>query len=218
MNEQPQTIAEQHIEHLMQVLDPSSERYQVLATAKRFKSSWVELGDRLIRVNTSKSFSDWGYSTFEEYCSREIRIKKHTADKLTLAYRFLQRQEPEVLEKHNELKPVPDYRTIDLLRQAKDERGFDDAKYAEFRKAVIEQERSHPTVLKQFKEMTVDSQEADKAQDPIKAKLALAAAKRLHKLLQEISGLPAGAEETVGELIEHLGQRVESEQIQEVQL
>lgn len=213
-----QSTAEQHIDNLMQVLDPTSERYQVLATAKRFKSSWVELGDRLVKVNGGKLYSEWGYASFEDYCSREIRIRKQTAEKLTLAYRFLQRQEPEVLSRHHELKPLPDYRTVDLLRQAKEERGFDDQQYAEFRKAVIEQERSHPTVLKQFKEMTAAGDEAKGSGEPIKAKLALAAAKRLHKLLQEIGNLPPQAEETVEQLIEHLAGIVEQENIREVEI
>ena len=48
MEESPKSKGEMVIERMMEELDPASPRYQVLATAKRFKSSWVELGEKLL--------------------------------------------------------------------------------------------------------------------------------------------------------------------------
>jgi len=119
MTDLPQSSGERHIERIMEELDPSSERFQVLETAKKFKSSWVELGDRLLGVNNRNLYRDWGYGSFEEYCTREIRIKKETAQKLTLAYRFMEQHEPQLLARREEPRPLPDYRSTDLPRHAR---------------------------------------------------------------------------------------------------
>ena len=188
MEQERKTRGEELIEQLMQELDPASERYRVLATAKRFKSTWVELGEQLLEVSRSGHFSQWGYASFEEYCSREVRIRRQTAEKLTLAYRHLEKEEPQLLARDRELKPLPDYRSVDLLRKAREEQLPED-QYAELRKAVIEEERSHPTVLKHYREATA----ARRSEDAIQRQAltsALAAARRLAVILKELSDIP----------------------------
>jgi len=49
MDSTPKSRAEVAIERIMQALDPASDRYRILATAKVFKSSWVELGEELLK-------------------------------------------------------------------------------------------------------------------------------------------------------------------------
>lgn len=202
MEKTPQSGGERHIERLMQDLDPASERYQVLDTAKRFKSSWVELGDRLHRVSGRSLYREWGYGSFEEYCVQEIRIRKQTAEKLTMAYRFLERQEPELLARQVELKPLPDYRSVDLLRQAREEKGFSDEEYAELRRSVVEEERSHPTVLKRFRETAARHEPA--ADSLVTVKAGLSAARRLDASLPGIPEVPADFPERLSLLIAHL--------------
>ncbi len=192
MTEQPQSGAERYIETIMRELDPSSERYRVLDVARRFKSSWVELGQELLRVNREGLFRQWGYESFQEYCLREIRIKQPTAQKLTRAYHYLSREEPELLSRKAELKPLPDYRTIDLLREAREEQRFSNEQYAALRKAVLEEERSHPAVRKQFKEMAAANRSDPLAEQTERCKAALAAARRLDNCLQPLQDL-AGA-------------------------
>ena len=189
MNETPKTKGEAVIERLMQELDPASDRYHVLETAKRFKSSWVELGEKLLAVQSHQLYQQWGYGSFEEYCSQEVRIKKPTAQKLTLAFRYLEKEEPQLLAKRSELKPLPDYRSIDLLRQAREEKGFSDEEYADLRKSVLEEERSHPTVLKKFREVAAESSEEPKDQGKL-LKAALTASRKLDSALQELAELP----------------------------
>ncbi len=208
MNDNPKSKGELVIERIMQELDPASPRYQVLATAKRFKSSWVELGEKLLHIQKAGQFREWGYDSFEDYCSREIRIKKPTAQKLTLAYRYLEKDEPELLVRQTELKPLPDYRSVELLRQAREEKSFSEDEYAELRRAVIEEERSHPTVLKRFKE--VAAARADEPPDTtIPLKSALAAARRLETALRSVAELPPEITEDVGRLVGLLEQRLE---------
>lgn len=185
MREAAKTKGELIIEQLMRELDPSSPRYQVLATARQFKSSWVELGEQLIKVKNQGEFEGWGYESFDEYCSREIRIRKETARKLTLAYRYLEQEEPELISAERRLQPLPDYRAVDLLRQAREEQGFSDDEYAQLRESVIDQERSYPTVQKQFREVAHlhNPPEAD----PLKeVRSALTTARRLNNQLEEM--------------------------------
>jgi hypothetical protein len=209
MNDNPKSKGELVIERIMQELDPTSPRYQVLATAKRFKSSWVELGEKLLQIQKAAQFREWGYDSFEDYCSREIRIKKPTAQKLTLAYRYLEKDEPELLVRQTELKPLPDYRSVELLRQAREEKAFSEDEYAELRRAVIEDERSHPTVLKRFKE--VAAARAEEPPDPaVPLKSALAAARRLETALRAVADLPPEIPEDIGRLVGLLEKRVEA--------
>jgi len=207
MNEVPKTSGEIHIERLMQELDPGSERYRVLDVAKRFKSSWVELGEQLLLVNREKLFSHWGYSSFEEYCSREVRIKKPTAEKLTLAYRYLEKEEPALLARKGELKPLPDFRSIDLLRQAREEQNFPPEKFDALRAAVIEQDRSLPTIRKQFREVTDARKEPDQTLAE-NCKMALSAARRLATILREVPDLSHAHDDNLTQLTTDLENRL----------
>ncbi|NIQ94854.1 MAG: hypothetical protein GWO11_03815 [Desulfuromonadales bacterium] len=208
MSEQPKSKGEMVIEQIMEDLDPNSPRYQVLATAKTFKSSWVALGEKLVTVKKGTMFREWGYQSFDEYCSAELRIKKPTADKLTLAYRFMEKEEPQLMAREAELKPLPDYRSVELLRQAKEEKDFSEDEYAELRKAVVEDNRSHPTVAKRFKEVAAAKPGAEI--DPNAAtRSALAAARRLDTSLGEVPGIAEEYREELRRLIFQLEARME---------
>lgn len=207
MDDQPKSKGEMVIERLMQELDPESDRYRVLESARRFKSSWVELGEKLLLVQKEQTFRTWGYDSFEEYCSREIRIKKPTAEKLTLAYRYLEQEEPELLARRTELKPLPDFRNVDLLRQAREEKNFSQEEYAGLRQAVVEEDRSHPTVLKRFREVASRDGEVE---PPVPLKAVLGAARRLEGALRSVPELPAEFVDAVSRLTAWLEAGVEN--------
>ena len=211
MEQEIKSRGEQLIEQLMAELDPGSERYRVLATARRFKSTWVELGEQLLKVSREALFSQWGYTSFEEYCSREVRIRRQTAEKLTLAYRYLEKEEPQLLARHTELKPLPDYRSIDLLRQASEEQQLPPEQFAELRKAVIEDERSHPTILKRFREAAGAVRPAE-VDERMALQSALAAARRLVIVLKAIPQLPQPRIDAVLQLVTLLEERLEAGQ------
>jgi len=207
MEEKSPTKGSQHIEQLMRQLPPESERYQVLATAKQFKSSWVELGEWLAKVSNNKQFSEWGFTSFEDYCTKEIRIRPQTAEKLLLAFRFLKHREPCLLER-KEGRPLPDYRSIDLLRKANEREHFSMEEYSELRQAVIEEERNHPSVAKRFRDMIHSHQPEQKMQH--QHRNALLAAKRLATSLQEMTEVPEELIQTVVQLIGFLEERDEA--------
>ena len=207
MEQESKTKGAHHIEQLMQQLPPESERYQVLATAKQFKSSWVELGEWLARISKSNQFSDWGFTSFEDYCTREIRIRRQTAEKLLLAFRFLERKEPGLLDRQKG-RPLPDYRSVDLLRQADEEEHFSMAEYGELRQAVIEEERSHPSIVKQYRDLTHHHQPERKSVHQYRN--AMLAAKRLSTSLREIQDVPPGLAEAVEQLLGFLEEKQET--------
>ncbi|MEZ4598747.1 MAG: hypothetical protein R2940_03035 [Syntrophotaleaceae bacterium] len=210
MTDQPQSGAERHIEMIMQQLDPSSDRYRVLDVARRFKSSWVELGEELLQVSRNNLYRQWGYDSFQDYCAREIHIKQPTAQKLTRAFQYLAKEEPELLSRRKELKPLPDYRTIDLLRQAREEEDFSGEQYAELRRAVLEEERSHPAVRRQFKEMSRANANDPAAEYLQACRSALSAARRLAGCLESLEDLAGPCRESIAELISRLEDRVQA--------
>jgi len=188
------------IEQLMTELDPESERYRILATAKRFKSSWVELGEKLLRLQSSGGFRDWGYASFEEYCHREVRIRKPTAEKLTQAYRFLEREEPELLARPTEIRPLPDYRSIALLHQAQED-ALPDEDYRKLRAAIMDEDKGHPAVMRQYREVTAEKRSED---HHLGYRTALAAARRLRTTLAGLNDLDASAHGNLDRLIARL--------------
>jgi hypothetical protein len=215
MNDTPKSKGETVIERIMQELDPGSERYQVLAIAKRFKSSWVELGEQLIQVNSRGLFRQWGYDSFEDYCAREVRIRKPTAQKLTQAYHYLEKEEPELLARHTELKPLPDFRSVDLLRQAREEREFSEEEYAELRRAVVEEDRSHPTVLKRFKEVATSREDGPDQVQLLRS--GLSAARRLETIIDQLDQVSTEQRQMVGDLIRQLEREIEQGRSREVE-
>ena len=210
--ETPKTKGELVIEQIMRQLDPASPRYRVLSVARQFKSSWVELGEQLTLVRNSGEFNAWGYTSFEDYCRDEVRIKKETARKLTCAFNFLEKEEPDLLARSRELQPIPDYRSIDLLRQAREEALMDDEQYQLLREAVIDKERSHPTVAKQFRELSGQQQMPTQ---PQLARSALMAARRLEACLQQVDELAEPVHHALALILDELNRRHEDSSVEE---
>lgn len=210
MDQDLPTKGAKHIEQLLQELPPDSERYRVLISAKRFKSSWTELGESLTRVANTGQFHEWGYTSFEDYCAREIRIRRQTADKLLLAFRFLEREEPGILERQEE-RPLPDFRSVDLLRQAREEQSFSPDHYNELRRTILEEDRSHPTAARQFRDMLQEYQPDRRTERRCQG--ALSAARRLSNALAELDAVPPDLDRAVQELVGYLEGRLEEEKL-----
>lgn len=200
------TRAETLIDQLMQQLDPSSPRYHVLASARQFKSSWVELGEWLLKVKREGLHQEWGYQDFIDYCRKEVRIQQPTAEKLTQAYRYLAQREPELLRQGKDLQPFPDYRSIDLLRQAEEQPQLSQDEISQLRHAVLQDNRSFPTVRQRFNQVSQAHRDTSE-QRRLALRSALSAGRRLKNALGEL-GDPQ--EEIVGPL-ERLLAALESE-------
>jgi hypothetical protein len=131
-----------NIEAQMENLDVNSLRYHILESAKNFKCSWIELGRSLYLVWKDKLYKEWGYVSFDVYAAREIGIRKQTAMKLLKSYYFLEKEEPQYLKNDytDSAKPanLPSYESVNILRQARNNKSLDEQDYRDLKKEVFE--------------------------------------------------------------------------------
>ncbi|MCX5714882.1 MAG: hypothetical protein NT033_08835 [Candidatus Omnitrophica bacterium] len=153
------------IEQKLQHMDAGTLRYHVLESAKNFKTSWIELGRSLYSVWKDKLYKDWGYGSFDIYTAKEIGIRKPTAVKLLRSYYFLEKEEPQLLNKEHThgLKPaqVPSYEAIDVLRQAKNKKTIDAEDYANLKRDIFEKAKDHREVKKDLTALIRQRQELE---------------------------------------------------------
>ncbi len=166
----------QNIETRMQGLNPESLRYQVLESAKNFKSSWIELGQFLSSVYRDKLYKDWGYLTFEAYCAKEVGIRQNTALKLVKSYSFLEKEEPEFLKRDSleERKPnqIPNFESVNALRLAKATEKLSEKQYEDLREDVLETPKEEAEVKKKIRYILKSSADKkDAAEDEPKTVL-----------------------------------------------
>lgn len=182
------------IEAQLEQLEPGSERYTVLAAARDFKASWVDLGARLSRVREQEAYTAWGYTSFEAYCRRELRIKSATADKLTRSYSFLRDNEPRALEQR-EKRELPPLDVVDLLSQARERSQLTDKQIASIREEVFAP-GENPTktqIVRRFRELDPDAfkpaSRPRKVETQAELRKAVLLAERLQSLLEVLDGI-----------------------------
>ena len=154
-----------NIEAKMENLDIHSLRYHILESAKNFKCSWVELGRSLYSVYKDKMYKEWGYVSFDIYVAREIGIRKQTAMKLLKSYYFLEKEEPQYLKTDyaDSAKPanIPSYESVNILRQAKNNKGLDEDDYSNLKKEIFEKGRDAQEIKKNLGVIIRQRQELD---------------------------------------------------------
>lgn len=176
------------IEHKMEGLDENSVRYRVLQGVKNFKTSWMDLGQSLYAVWKDKLYRDWGYLTFEAYTSKEIGIRKDTAVKLLKSYYFLEKEEPQYLQRDfndaSEAAVVPGYEAINALRLAKNKKEIDEQDYASLKKNVFEKGRDGREIKKDITALIRQRQELDPQEAREKRKVS--AVRRIISVLKTL--------------------------------
>ena len=118
-------------------LPQGSMRRKVLEGAQRFKSAWVELGRLLTEVKRESLWREWGYPSFERYCSKELFIRPATAEKLTVSYGFLERHEPAIARAKGEPR-APPFEVIEVLSRAEAAGRLSQEGWRELRDEVLE--------------------------------------------------------------------------------
>lgn len=153
--DETKTKSLRQIEGRMQETDPASLRYRVLDCARRFKTSWIELGQSLVAVQRDKRFREWGYLTFEAYCAKEIGIQQATAMKLLRSYSFLEREEPAYLKKQlsDDAAPprIPSVDSVNALRLVKSNERIPEREYERLRDDVLETAKEDTDVKKKVR-------------------------------------------------------------------
>ena len=118
-------------------LPPGSLRRKVLEGARRFKAAWVDFARLLAEVRRGELWREWGYPSFDRYCSGELFIKKATAEKLTASYGFLERHEPRLAEGRGD-GAAPPFEVIEVLSRAEAAGRLDAAGWRELRDEVLD--------------------------------------------------------------------------------
>ncbi len=140
--------------------DPA--RVTIIACARRFKSSWIELAEALVEVRRENSWKPWGYSSFDDYTRIELRLKRETVEKLTGSYAFLQRRAPRVLERDGLEEPIPSYQAVDFLRRAEEQEDAPSEAIEGIRQKVLEDAAPMASVAKQYSAQVFPIDEAEK--------------------------------------------------------
>lgn len=125
-------------------------RSDLIHRTRRFKSSWIELAEGLVRVRREGLWRGWGHDSFETYATRELSLKQETVEKLTGSYLFLKNKAPTVLDRDGVHERIPSYQSVDFLRRAEERDDAPPEVMGELRKRVIDDSASHASVVKKF--------------------------------------------------------------------
>lgn len=191
-------LEEQHAD------DP--ERVELLRRTRRFKSSWLQLGEALAEVKRGKTWERWGYETFEAYAKAELKLRMDTVEKLTGSYMFLHKRAPEVLRRDPLESHLPSYQAIDFLRRAEErneeEKTVSDETMVEVRAKILDEGVPMATVARLYKDSLFPVSPADKKTKDKKELKSVAS--KLKELLAETNAVPRRLASTVGSAIDEL--------------
>ena len=127
-------------------------REEVLRAARTFKASWTGLAKVLTRVRDEALWEGWGFSSFEAYCSKELRIRKATALKLTRSWSFLDRHERGWRPDAPEARPAPAFEVVEVLAEAEERGALDAEEYRSIRDSIWDPERPVAAVRRELSE------------------------------------------------------------------
>jgi hypothetical protein len=158
------------------------ERAEMIARARRFKASWFELGEALTEVRRSERWKRWGFSSFEDYCRRELHLKADTAAKLTGSFAFLRARAPEVLSRDGRDAPIPSYQAVDFLRRA-EEADAPDETVREIRRHVLDEGMELPKLSRIYREVVFPTEDNAEEKKDKRQRALRQAVERLVELL-----------------------------------
>lgn len=197
-----------------------AQRLEVVRRTQKFKRSWIELAEALIKVRAGRAYERWGYTDFYAYCTQELTLKRATVDKLTVSYSTIERHAPEVLEWDGVAKTIPSVEAIDYFSRAIGDGPANDPADDDAAPPAAKRRGPHasPEVLGELRNAVFDEGQAvgelRKRFDPVLnprpkgadrldlLNKASAAARKLAELLPDIDGLP---DKRVRRLEEELG-------------
>jgi len=179
--------------------DGTSLRSTVAAAARRFKSSWFELGRLLVQVRAADAWRPWGFESFEAYCTGELHIRRATAEKLLRSYGFLKRHEREDVDA---AERAPAFEVVTVLADAEERGQLTERDYARVRDSIWEPGRT-PAELR--RELTERFPAPERSVDA-HAQLRRFAhtARRLATELRASSRIPTAAKRTAEALADEL--------------
>ena len=185
-----------------------SERADVLAKARAFKRTWLELAEALAKVQQSEGWSRWGFTDFDAYCRKELHLRSSTVAKLLGSYRFLQSSAPRVLERaHASQSPIPSLGAVEFVAKAVERGAADEETLRTIHRAAFDEGADAPVLARRFKEVAFPVDEGERP-DKVRAQIAQTARRLAHLIAEEGAALPRNlairVEETLGDLLSEL--------------
>jgi hypothetical protein len=178
------------------------ERAELIARARRFKASWIELAEALTRVRRTGQWQAWGYKSFELYAKKELHLRQDTVEKLTGSYQFLQKRAPQILEADALTTVVPSFKAVDLVRRAEESEEAPREAVAEIRRRVIEEGEPVAKVMREYKDVVFPID--DKTKRDRDAAAIRNVAKRLRDLLGDTRAVSKPLVTEARELLERI--------------
>jgi hypothetical protein len=208
----PRTKTDDVLAEAERSLQHDPERAEMIARVRRFKASWFELGEALTQLKRDEGFKKWGHASFDDYCKKELHLKRETADKLTGSFAFLRARAPEVLRRDGRDAPIPTYQAVDFLRRAEEESDAPEETLSEIRRVVLDEGAPLPKIARIYREalFPLDAEEQSEKrlsslQSAINRLVEQLAQARADKLVPET--LSAEVEEPLARLAQHLGRK-----------
>jgi hypothetical protein len=190
-------LEEQHAD------DP--ERATMLRLTRRFKASWLELGEALTEVKRNKTWERWGYDSFESYTKKELKLRLDTVEKLTGGYMFLHKRAPEVLRR-DPLEALPTMKAIDFLRRVEEKAAEDNSipeeTLVDVRKQILEENVPVAKVARLYNDTLFPVSEHQKREANRKA--IKQTATKLRELLADSPAVSKRVASKVGEALDEL--------------
>lgn len=177
----------------------ANSREMLIESAKQFKTQWVTLGEHLTKVAAEKLYEKWGFKKFEDYCKVELKLKKATAIKLTNAFFFVTKQEPDLADKGLDLD------VVSALKKVKSNDQCSDEVYEEIRELAVNKGRSGSTIEKAFKDSI--QEETDKAKEFYLKTQSMTA--RLKGRIRPIDDIPENFKKNLEEMSDFLNKHIE---------
>lgn len=172
--------------------------------AKKFKSSWVEMGKLLVEVLQQNAWQEWGHESFDTYCYKELRLKKATVDKLTKSYRFLDKHEPKAMSQEDISEVAPPFEVIEVLAGAEERGQLSSQEYRSIRDSIWNPEVGTSELKRDLSERFPAPER--KVDDGAQLKRFAAAARRLAEDLHGFKKVPKAVAERASALAEDLAE------------
>jgi hypothetical protein len=181
------------------------ERATMLRLSRRFKASWLELGEALSEIKRNKNWERWGYESFDVYAKNELKLRSDTVEKLTGSYMFLHKRAPEVLQR-DPLEALPTFQAIDYLRKVEEKAAKDDtiseATLVDVRKQILDDGVPVAKVAKLYNDTLFPLSQKER-EDGAKKALKKAAT-TLRDLLAETTSIRKDLAGALGESLDEL--------------
>lgn len=186
-------------------------RMEVVAKARSFKRSWVDMAEALVEVRGRGYYQRWGYETLHGYALEELNIKRTTVDKLTGSYMALEQHAPHVLQWDGVAQSMPEMEAVEYFAKAVDPPAPKNGAAPpppprelldELKQAIFEDQVNPSSLRRRFNPMLNPKPEGD----PKKELLARVrqSARRLEEMLTDVEGLSEERVEQVASALEEL--------------